>query len=53
MKKLGEKMEHFRILNNNERDSREQIMSDILYDLFPPNRIFKKKKKDGYTQLVL
>lgn len=45
MEKLEEEMEHSRILNNNKRDSQEQIMSDILYCLFSPDRISKKKNK--------
>lgn len=42
MEKLGE-VEGSRVLNNNKRDSQEQIIPDILSCLFPPNRISRKK----------
>lgn len=53
MEKLEEEMEHSRILNNNKRDSQEQIMSDILYCLFSPDRISKKKKKNRHSRCCI
>lgn len=38
-------MEESGILNSRKRDSQEQIMSRVLYCVFPPSRISKKKKR--------